>query len=190
VLLGRIDDLEGRLVELDHELRELTTSAGPSVLITRPFADLIADELEAVASRQQLGTKLTVQGRLDSLTASQRIAVLRLVHEALTNVREHSGATRVSVTVTTGRTHVKAEVKDDGRGFDVERTLVRAARNGRLGLVGMNERIRMLGGRFDVQSRPGGPTTISAIIPRWRPREASAPLGEATTPARTISAAG
>jgi signal transduction histidine kinase len=63
-------------------------------------------------------------------------------------------------------------VTDNGRGFDVERTLVQAARKGRLGLVGMSERVRLLGGRFDLQSSPGGPTTISAKIPRWRPLEA------------------
>lgn len=174
LLLGRIDDLDARLVELDRDLRELTRSAESSALMSRPFADLVTAELDALAGRSQIETQLSVRGNLDSLTASQRIALLRLVQEALTNVREHSTAHRVSVQVATLRTHVKVEVTDDGRGFDVERTLVQAARKGRLGLVGMNERIRMLGGRFDVQSRAGGPTTISAMIPRWRPLDASA----------------
>jgi len=61
--------------------------------------------------------------------------------------------------------------RDDGRGFEVERTLVDAARTGHLGLVGMSERVRLLGGRLDVESRPGGPTRIAAVIPRWRPPE-------------------
>ena len=190
VLLGRIDDLEARLVGLDHELRELTRSAESSALMSKPFSDLLGEELEALASRRKIVTELSLQGPLDSLTASQRIAILRLVQEALTNVREHSGASCVSVNVLTQRTHIKAEVKDDGRGFDVERTLLQAARKGRLGLVGMNERIRMLGGRFDVQSSRGGPTTISAMIPRWRPLEASAPAAETTASAKTVSAAG
>jgi signal transduction histidine kinase len=189
LLLGRIDDLQARLVALDHELRELTRSAESSEWMSRPLSDLLSDALEALAGRRKIATELTVHGRLDSLTASQRIALLRLVQEALTNVREHSGARRVTVRVSTGRTHVKAEVTDDGRGFDVERTLLQAARKGRLGLVGMNERIRMLGGRFDVQSSRGGPTTIAAIIPRWRPLEAS-PADSVTTSATAISAAG
>jgi len=46
---------------------------------------------------------------------------------------------------------------------------VRAARRGRFGLLGMSERVRLLGGRFDVQSRPGGPTEISVFLPVWRP---------------------
>jgi signal transduction histidine kinase len=71
--------------------------------------------------------------------------------------------------VTVGRTTTAAVVRDDGRGFDVERALVRAAERGRLGLVGMAERVRLLGGRLEVDSRPGGPTVVSAVIPRWEP---------------------
>jgi signal transduction histidine kinase len=189
VLLGRIDDLEARLVGLDEELRGLTRSAESATATSRSFSELLADELQALAIRRKVVTQLTVRGDVDSLTASQRIALLRLTQEALTNVREHSGASCVSVRISTRRTHVKAEVTDDGRGFDVERTLLHAARKGRLGLVGMNERIRMLGGRFDVQSSRGGPTTVSAMIPRWRPLDASATDG-VTTSATAISATG
>ena len=62
-----------------------------------------------------------------------------------------------------------AQIVDDGRGFEVAKTLIRAAKRGRLGLVGMGERVRLLGGSFDVDSRPGGPTSISLVLPRWQP---------------------
>ena len=58
-------------------------------------------------------------------------------------------------------------MSDDGRGFDPETTVARAARAGRLGLVGMHERVRMLGGQTQIDSRPGGPTVVSAVLPRW-----------------------
>jgi signal transduction histidine kinase len=169
ILLGRIDDLEARLVELDRELRELARSAESSALIAKPFPELIAEQVEVFSARHEVETDLVVRGRFDSLTASQRIALLRVVQEALTNVREHSGASHVSVTVFPSRTHVFVEITDNGGGFEVERTLVQAAKGGHLGLVGMSERIRLLGGRFDIQSRRGGPTTISATVPKWRP---------------------
>lgn len=64
-----------------------------------------------------------------------------------------------------------AQVTDDGKGFDPDTTLVRAAREGHLGLVGMHERMRMLGGRTHIESRPGGPTTIISVrLPRWSPQ--------------------
>jgi nitrate/nitrite-specific signal transduction histidine kinase len=57
----------------------------------------------------------------------------------------------------------------DGRGFDPETALVHAARSGHLGLVGMYERVRMLGGVTAIDSRPGGPTVISVSLPAHRP---------------------
>jgi signal transduction histidine kinase len=172
IVLGRIDDLQARLVELDRELRELALSTESSALMAGSFPELLAGEVEAFAGRHKIEAQLAVRGRLDSLTASQRITILRIVQEALTNVQAHSRASEVSVTVFPGRAHISVEVTDNGRGFDVERTLVQAAKKGRLGLVGMSERVRLLGGRFDLQSSRGGPTTISAIIPRWRPLDA------------------
>ena len=69
------------------------------------------------------------------------------------------------ITARTGR--VDARVEDDGVGFHVARTLLDGAQRGRLGLVGSSERVRLLGGRFDVRSQPGGPTTVSLSLPRW-----------------------
>jgi signal transduction histidine kinase len=75
----------------------------------------------------------------------------------------------VSVSIEARTDCTSLDIVDDGRGFDVPRTLVRAARRGRFGLLGMSGRVRLLGGRFDVQSRPGGPTVISVLLPAWRP---------------------
>jgi signal transduction histidine kinase len=190
LVLGRIDDLEARLVELDRELRELAISTESSALMAGSFPELLSGELQAFAGRHKIEAQLAVRGRLDFLTASQRITILRIIQEALTNVQAHSRASEVSVTVFPGRTHVSVDVTDNGRGFDVERTLLQAARKGRLGLVGMSERVRLLGGRFDLQSSRGGPTTISAIIPRWRPLEAETEAGRGGSAAATATVAG
>jgi signal transduction histidine kinase len=106
---------------------------------------------------------------MNSMTASQRIALYRIVQESLTNVREHSGANEVQIRVQGGIRGTEVQIEDDGRGFEVANTLISAAKRGRLGLVGMAERVRLLGGSFDVQSRPGGPTTVSLLLPHWQP---------------------
>ena len=85
------------------------------------------------------------------------------------------------ITARTGR--VDARVEDDGVGFHVARTLLDGAQRGRLGLVGSSERVRLLGGRFDVRSRPGGPTTVSLSLPRWRPMGAEQAGDNAALPA-------
>jgi signal transduction histidine kinase len=91
------------------------------------------------------------------------------VQEALTNVREHSRATTVSITIVERHGDVELEIVDDGHGFDVESRLLEAARRGHLGVVGMNERVRLLGGAFTLQSQRGGPTRIYVSLPAWRP---------------------
>src|SRR5206468_11403151 len=91
------------------------------------------------------------------------------LQESLSNARDHGGARKISVSVVAGPRETRLEIVDNGRGFDVPRTLVRAAQRGRFGLLGMNERARLLGGRFDVQSEPGGPTAISVVLPVWEP---------------------
>ena len=69
-----------------------------------------------------------------------------------------------------GEESVQASISDNGCGFDVEKTtLIAGARRGRLGLVGMSERVRLLGGRFDIESEPGASTVVSVTLPRWRP---------------------
>jgi signal transduction histidine kinase len=64
---------------------------------------------------------------------------------------------------------VEAKVIDNGLGFDLESTLIRAARQGRIGVLAMHERVRLLGGQCRIESRPGGPTIVSVTLERWLP---------------------
>jgi signal transduction histidine kinase len=94
------------------------------------------------------------------LPADVETAIYRVVQEALTNVARHAGAAQVSVTVTRSTGLVTAVVEDDGAGFDPAE-----APDGRLGLLGMRERVALVGGEADVESSPGGGTVVLARIP-------------------------
>jgi signal transduction histidine kinase len=168
-MLGRVDDLEARLVALDGELREVALSLESPTVLRTPLPELIERETSDLETRTALAVELDVKGDFEALTPSQAIALLRVAQEALANVEAHSGATSVHVSLDAGAQKLRIEITDDGHGFDVEPTLVHAARGGRLGLVGMSERVRLLGGSLEVESRAGGPTRIAAVIPRWRP---------------------
>ena len=65
------------------------------------------------------------------------------------------------------------EIRDDGRGFDAVTALPPGEPENGIGLVGMRERIRLLGGRLELTSKPGGPTVVAASVPRWQPHAAS-----------------
>src|SRR6185312_8157436 len=167
LLGGRLDDLDARLLALESALRRISTSVHSAVLVTRPFGDALGDLLDAFAARSGIEPELECEGDLESISTSQRLAVLSVVGEALNNVREHGEASAVGVSIKLGRHGLRARVRDDGRGFDVERELLRAARNGHLGLAGMHERVRLLDGHCRVDSAPGGPTEVTLVLPLW-----------------------
>ena len=184
--VSRIEDLDARIWELDRVLRELAHSLEPSSLVRRPLPRVIADEVAAFTERTGIEVQQQVNGEFSAMTVSQKIALVRIVQEALTNVREHANASSVKVTVTARSGRFDARVEDDGVGFRVSRTLLDAAKRGRLGLVGSSERVRLLGGKFDVRSRPGGPTTVSISLPRWQPLAVEHPLDSFATPALAL----
>jgi signal transduction histidine kinase len=166
-LLGRLDDFEAQLVALDGDLRRISTSVQSPFVHPGSIPERLRQITDAFAARSGVEPQTRFEGDLTKLSESQQIALLALIREALSNVREHSDAGKVTIAVSSDAVGVEVEVTDDGRGFDPETTLVRAAREGHLGLVGMHERVRMLGGRTRIDSRPGGPTVISASLPSW-----------------------
>ncbi len=166
---GRFEDALARLTELDRGLRETAHSLETSSIASRPLGEVIHRAAEAFSARTGIDISVSVRGDADALTDSQRIVIFRAIQEALSNVREHSGASSVDVAVRTRRATTDVSIVDDGQGFDVPRALARSAQQGRLGLVGISERVHLLGGTFDLESRPGGPTTLRLSLPRWEP---------------------
>lgn len=164
-LLGRLDDLQARLVALDGDLRRMSASVQSPFLQRDALPDAIAQVVGAFELRTSIAPRVEITGNLAELSDSQQITLLALIQEALSNIREHSQAQHVSIAVAGDQNGVVATVTDDGLGFDPETALVKAAREGHLGLVGMHERVRMLGGRTQIDSRPGGPTVISVTLP-------------------------
>jgi signal transduction histidine kinase len=169
IAYGRFEDLTARLVDLDRHLREIAHSLETKSVLSRPLGEILHREVDTFAERSGLAVALEIRGDPDSLSSAQRITVFRAIQEALANVREHSGASSVEVRVRARRSAIEVQIADDGMGFEVERALAKAAQRGRLGLVGIAERVRMLGGTFEVASTPGGPTALKFTLPRWEP---------------------
>jgi signal transduction histidine kinase len=101
----------------------------------------------------------------ERLSATLETALYRIVQEALTNVRKHADTTRVSLSIGRLGQEVRLRVRDRGRGFS-RTDMVRAGGPGeRVGIPGMLERTALLGGTFEVLSRPGSGTLIVARVP-------------------------
>jgi signal transduction histidine kinase len=169
IVLGRLDDLDAQMVALDSALRRISASLQSPLMGAQSIPEALAKITRAFAARSGVEPELTVEGNLEDLTDSQQMALLSIVREALSNVREHSQASEVRVSVAGRPMSIELQVVDNGSGFDVEKALVQAARDGRFGLIGLHQRARLLGGCSSIDSGPGRPTTISATLPRWRP---------------------
>ncbi len=173
--------LTGRLGSADQALAE--RGAAMSALIDRTVATVRAistelrpsllDELGLLAAiewqaaefgrRTGIATRVSGPPAPPALDAERAIVVFRILQEALTNVARHAGAESVSIALKPLRTRIVLEVRDDGRGV----LPAEAAGPGSLGILGMRERARSVGGRMTLTGRPGKGTTVRLSIPKF-----------------------
>jgi signal transduction histidine kinase len=93
------------------------------------------------------------------------IALFRVAQEALTNVRKHARTRRVRIVLRRWEQGVRLEVRDQGQGFDPAAQPLESGPGERVGLVGMRERVGMLGGGLEIDSRVGAGTAVVATVP-------------------------
>ena len=158
-LLQLESDLRDGLAEVRHFIFDLRPT---------PLADLgLAATLwkYGEAFRQRFGgsVELDVPEEVQRLSTATEAAIFRIVQEALQNVRKHSGATRVRVSLSGEGDDLVASVEDNGRGFDPESAAGVASRH--FGLQSMRERAEYVHGSLDVRSRPGEGTIVVLRVP-------------------------
>ena len=129
----------------------------------------LKEALEWLAQRQSAASGLAITCKSTGLDtrppAALESACYRIAQEALNNATRHSKATQVAISVESDGALLKLVVRDDGIGFDEPSERLRVMRSGSMGLIGMEERAQLAGGRLKLRSVPGGGTTVSAIFP-------------------------
>jgi two-component system sensor histidine kinase DegS len=129
------------------------------------LAKAITDQVESFADRHGLTADVEVDGIDDGLTPDEKASVLRILQEALQNVRKHSAASRVRITREDGY----LVIGDNGRGMDVMRLASGASRN--FGLHFMRERAELMGAALQIESRQGEGTRILLRLPTHRTQD-------------------
>ncbi|RYE85568.1 MAG: sensor histidine kinase [Myxococcales bacterium] len=158
---GRLAEVQRVSDELGRQVHEMAVRLRPTALDDLGLPGALGQLVADWSARTGVGADLQVTGlEVERLPAEVETALYRVVQEALTNVAKHAHARQVSVTL--GRLGLEATlvVEDDGRGFAPDRV-----DPGRLGLLGMTERVTLAGGRLDVESSPGAGTTVIARLP-------------------------
>lgn len=162
-----------RLVENSvNEVHRFARELRPAVLDDLGLIPALHAYCKNLAARKKIKVQLTAFAGVEALENARRAVLYRVSQEALTNVIRHAQATHVSVSITELGDTIRLEIADNGKSFAVEKTLL-AKNNKRLGLVGMRERVEMIGGTLCIISTPTEGTTVRAEIPFNRGKKKS-----------------
>jgi PAS domain S-box-containing protein len=148
-------------------VRSLALELRPTMLETAGLGTTL--QWLADQHQQRTGIAIHVAGHVSDVSGDLAIACFRVAQEALTNVVRHARARQVWIELSQTDERVELVVRDDGVGFDVARTLEHAASGGHLGLLGMKERVELLVGSLEIDSRPGRGTRIRISLPVAEP---------------------
>ncbi len=126
----------------------------------RSLRDAVSEMAEEWAATGELTLHLSVTGGNFPLPVRVEVGVYRIVQEALTNIVRHAHAQNLTLALAITAEQVQLTIEDDGRGFDPAEVP-----NGHYGIIGMNERIKLLGGEMTLCSAPGDGTRLDIIVP-------------------------
>ncbi|PYO62194.1 MAG: hypothetical protein DMD49_08910 [Gemmatimonadetes bacterium] len=151
------------------EIRNFIGAFRPPGFERRPLGAIIEGLAVQHETLTNQAVELTVPADLGDCTLAAKIAIYRILQEALANGHRHSGAPGQRVMVARRDVTITLTVSDDGKGFDPERVLAREAdvgvEGGHFGLRGIQDRVAMLGGTFALESAPGHGTSLTVALP-------------------------
>ncbi len=161
----RVDDNAQLLEQVSTEIRTISHLLHPPLLDEVGLWSALKWYVDGFAQRSRISTTLQLPPNLARLPADTEIAVFRAVQEGLTNVHRHSGSSSCSVRVFEEDNWLHVEIQDQGKGITREKQLSLASSRGGVGIRGMQERIRQLGGMLEIKSSDSG-TTVLVSLPK------------------------
>ena len=153
-------ELKARVDGIIQLVRDVATALRPAALDLGILAG-IEWLVEEFQKRSGVACRVTVENSEIDLAEDRGIVLFRILQESLTNISRHAQARHVEISLRSDATHIRLDVKDDGRGFDPEA----AGKKKTFGLLGIRERVIMLHGSLSITSVPGEGTQVSVSIP-------------------------
>lgn len=162
---GTLDDARDIIDATAAELRRLSRALRPPVLDDLGLVAALRSEATALARRSAMDVRLEVSGEDRPLAGETEVLLLRVAQESLHNAERHSGACCVRVGLSYLEASTELSISDDGKGIGVVPRPTELLAQGKLGLLGMQERVRLAHGHLDVGTAPGGGTMVSVTVP-------------------------
>ncbi len=143
-------------------VRNLSLELRPAIIDDLGLAASLRWYLDKFHQRTGVEVKTEIEKISQEISPESAITLFRICQEALTNIAKHSEADYVKVCLYQNKTSVILSIEDNGKGFDARKALIQAARGKSLGLISMQERAELLGGKFSIKSMIGSGTVIKA----------------------------
>jgi two-component system sensor histidine kinase DegS len=147
-------------LEAVEDVRRMSLDLRPSVLDDLGLVPALRWLADCMNKESDINTWIIINGVKRKLSPQAEGTIFRVVQEALNNIRRHSKAKEAGVTLEFAAECVKITIEDNGQGFHPPKKFDRLAATGKLGLIGMQQRIDFLGGTFQVHSKPGEGTSL------------------------------
>jgi signal transduction histidine kinase/ActR/RegA family two-component response regulator len=161
----RLQESVDTLRKVENEIRTLSYLLHPPLLDESGLSAALQWYLQGLEKRTGLQVHIELNGQLPRLTRDREIAVFRVVQESLTNVIRHADATVVWIRSSVNESNLEILVEDNGRGIDPQKvSFAQKGQGAGVGIAGMDQRLRQLGGRLRV-SATGHGTIVSASAP-------------------------
>jgi signal transduction histidine kinase len=164
-LTARLEDSLEIVNRTLQQVRNLSLDLRPSMLDDFGLTAALNWYMERQAERMGFATHVAIDPMPSDLTPAIATTCFRVVQEAVTNAARHAQAQDVWVELRRRPHHLALSIRDNGTGFDVGAARQRAAQGLSMGLPGMHERVRLVGGEFSIYSEPQHGTTISVKLP-------------------------
>jgi PAS domain S-box-containing protein len=162
---GELKDIQEQLNQGVKFVQRFIKNLRPPLLDDLGLVPALRSLTNSLEDSDGIITSFTVSGKEKRLTAENELSLFRIVQEALTNIKKHAEASEVKVTVAFNNGGLKLTVQDNGTGFDLPGSMDSLPLAGKLGLMGMQERVWLLGGSLAIESYPHQGTTLRVEVP-------------------------
>ena len=164
ILAEALEETQDLVRQLNKEIRTTSYLLHPPLLDESGLPQAIHWYVQGLQDRGGLRVELIVSDGFGRLDGDLELTVFRIVQESLTNVHRHSGSQTATIRLTRDAEKARVEIEDYGKGFPARASATGIRSQSGVGIMGMRERVRHLGGRMDIRSNPAG-TTISVALP-------------------------
>jgi signal transduction histidine kinase len=161
-LAEQLLELGQRSVRLAHSLHRTSRELHPTILEDLGLKAALADECDAFEGRSRIRTRFTAENLPAELPKGASVCLYRVVQESLRNIGKHApNSSEVRVSVSGSPQGVILRIEDNGEGFNLED----AHKKGGLGLISMEERVRLVNGSLSIHSEAGKGSTLEVVVP-------------------------